>query len=562
MADAKASPRQKMINMMYLVLTALLALNVSKEVLQSFETLGISLRESAKVVTASNHQFSDQIKDAVTKEVESGNKKNEKLIALTDTVMGKSKTVFLYLQGIIDMLGSPEYGNADPVTHSIEVKDESVKNTNFWLGIDDAANGGRGNGEAMKLKEILNGYVAWANKFLAEELGDSTSFKKICLEPSEDPTLAHSSHGGEVKSWEYFTFHDVPLIANIALLEKYKSDINTIETKVLNAIKLKLSNITFKIDSLIAIDAPVSQIVPAGLQFETKLFVSMASSEIKPQFEGGGITTDPSGNFAIMKIGAQGGFAEGVNERKQGYSASIKVPKADGTFALLPVKGEFTVRKPEVVITSKSVQNLYRACGNKINIDVPALGDLYNPSISASGGADAIQDPANKKVFTIVPQGKECIVGVTSNTNGQNLKIDDIKYSVIAPPRPQIQIIVNGKIYDGSTPIPKKSTLTVKIVPDKEFLEKLPADARYEIGTARVLVQRGLGVPKEVTNTNASGKDARTGISVPLGTSLQNDNAGTKIYVVVDKIYRVNFKSQKVEENFIETERMVGAVIQ
>jgi hypothetical protein len=187
---------------------------------------------------------------------------------------------------------------------------------------------------------------------------------------------------------------------------------------------------------------------------------------------------------------------------------------------------------------------------------------LYNPSISASGGADAIQDPANKKVFTIVPQGKECIVGVTSNTNGQNLKIDDIKYSVIAPPRPQIQIIVNGKIYDGSTPIPKKSTLTVKIVPDKEFLEKLPADARYEIGTARVLVQRGLGVPKEVTNTNASGKDARTGISVPLGTSLQNDNAGTKIYVVVDKIYRVNFKSQKVEENFIETERMVGAVIQ
>ena len=227
----------------------------------------------------------------------------------------------------------------------------------------------------------------------------------------------------------------------------------------------------------------------------------------------------------------------------------------------MPVKGEFVVRKPEVVITSKSVQNLYRACGNKINIDVPALGDLYNPVISASGGADVIQDPANKKIFTIVPQGKECIVGVTSNTNGQNLKIDDIKYSVIGPPRPSIQLIANGKPYDGTTPIPKKSNLTLKIVPDKEFLEKLPADARYEISQVTVKVARGLSAPKAVLNQSGSGKDARSGISLQLGVSLQNDDAGTKIYVEVDKIFRVNFKNQKIEESFGLTERIIGAVI-
>ncbi len=193
---------------------------------------------------------------------------------------------------------------------------------------------------------------------------------------------------------------------------------------------------------------------------------------------------------------------------------------------------------------------------------MPALGDLYNPVIAASGGADVISDPGNKKVFTIVPLGKECIVGVSSNTNGQTLKIDDVKYSVISPPKPSIQVLVNGKPYDGVTPIPKKSTVGVKIVPDKDFIEKLPGDARYEVNSIRVLVQRGLSVPKEATSANATGKDARLGISIPLGVSLQNDDPGTKIYFEVDKVLRINFKNQKVEENFSNTEKLIGAVIQ
>lgn len=72
---------------------------------------------------------------------------------------------------------------------------------------------------------------------------------------------------------------------------------------------------------------PVSQIVPAGLQFETKLYVSMASNEIKPSFEGPGIKTDPSGNFAILSVGAQGGFAEGQNETNKLIQLILKCPK-------------------------------------------------------------------------------------------------------------------------------------------------------------------------------------------------------------------------------------------
>jgi hypothetical protein len=98
-------------------------------------------------------------------------------------------------------------------------------------------------------------------------------------------------------------------------------------------------------------------------------------------------------------------------------------------------------------------------------------------------------------------------------------------------------------------------------VPDKEFMEKLPADARYEVSQITVKVQRGLGAPKTILNQAGSGKDARVGVSLSLGVSLQDDPAGTKIYVEVDKIQRVNFKNQKVEEAFGMTEKIIGAVI-
>lgn len=75
---------------------------------------------------------------------------------------------------------------------------------NLFLGIDDAANGGRGNGEAMKLKDALNGYVGWANDFMANELKDSTKFNLICIEPKDDPSGVKSGKQGEDMGVPYF----------------------------------------------------------------------------------------------------------------------------------------------------------------------------------------------------------------------------------------------------------------------------------------------------------------------------------------------------------------------
>lgn len=77
MASGKLTPRQKMINLMYLVLTALLALNVSAEVLQAFQNLADSLQNTAEQFQKNNNDLAESIKAAIQKEIEQGSRKNE-----------------------------------------------------------------------------------------------------------------------------------------------------------------------------------------------------------------------------------------------------------------------------------------------------------------------------------------------------------------------------------------------------------------------------------------------------------------------------------------------------
>jgi len=226
----------------------------------------------------------------------------------------------------------------------------------------------------------------------------------------------------------------------------------------------------------------------------------------------------------------------------------------------LKVEGKYTIRKPEVVITSASVQNLYANCGNTINVDCPALGEFYNPKFTATE-AQVLPSSTDKRVITIVPTGKTCVLGVSSLTNGQNIKIDDIKYKVIKPPRPEIVLEVLGKEYNGATPIPAKADCKVKIRPDNDFRNALPKDSRYVIDVIDLLSARSLGAPTKVASFSGNGKDAVAGVSCALGNSLKGDPPGTKIFFKVGAVYRMNFQNKKIEEQFGDRDLYIGAIV-
>lgn len=562
MAGGKLTPRQKMINMMYLVLTALLALNVSNDILKSFQILANSLKNSSTVFGDNNDKLAQDITGSVDKEVAEGNRKNEYIKPLIAELDKNTDNIITYIEGIIKDL--EKIGIKSPETGKVTKTDETEENYQYWMSKDDMMNGGRGNGKARELREKLNGFVHWANDWYAKNNGgrkpaSGTGFPDICIDPKDDPGISKKDEMKD-KPWEYFTFHRSPLIANIAILEKYKIDVNTIEAELLDLMKAKLQQVTFKIDSLIAVDAPISEIVPAGLPFTTRLFVAMSSKDIKPTFSGSGqITT--KGNSAEMKIMASGSvIPPKASEGVQNYSATITVPKADGSKAILKVNSKFRVRKPEIQITSAAIQIMYRECGNDINVDVPALGDLYDPVITATSAEVEINKTQKRKV-RVIPSGAKTTLTVSSRTGGQIIKVGDVAYNVVPPPRPSWKFKVDGSLWDGIAPVSTKSKFEVCIVADKDFAASLPQDARYAMRQIKLMVGSGLGAPKVIDQINTSPTSKESCVSFSLAGVMKGVAPGSRMYIQSEEIVRVNFRNKSIPETFSLAERTKSATV-
>jgi gliding motility-associated protein GldM len=538
-----------MINMMYLVLTALLALNVSAEILQAFDSLRNSLKDTAQTQAQLNGELSENILAAIANQEKSKIMIYSYMKPVVSDINTQSEEAVQFLNGLIAEL--EKIGDKDEATGELRHKDETNANYAFWLG-NDQANDGRGNGKAIELREKLNAYINWANQIYAQQspTKEAQYFKPLVVEPMDDPNVTNTESKG--KSWEYFSFHDKPVVADLAMIEKYKMDIRGVQAGLLNLMKSRINEGDYPIDSLVAMDAPMAEVVTAGMQFQTRLGVGAMSSAVRPEFLGHGIKVDPNGSTAMMTIPANASnIPQGKSEGIQHYTASIKVPKLDGTFTTLNVKGQFKVRRPEVVVRSKALQLLYKDCGNTVDVDVPALGDNYNPDFSRSKGGAILKSSNSKKEITIVPNSPKFKLSVYSQTNGQNVEIDDLDYNVVRPPLPRLALFKEGnQEINGLNGVSKRSTVYVKLIPDSEFARTLPRDARYKAKKITLLLDDGLGPPKEVGSVDASDINSQKGTKINLYQgAMRQAYDGTKAYLEVEGVQRVNFQGKAIDEN-------------
>jgi gliding motility-associated protein GldM len=561
------SPRQKMINMMYLVLTALLALNVASDLLASIQIIADSLKNSAKVLAEKNDNLNAAIEDAVKKELSQGNNKNQYLIDLGKEIRNKTNEAVKLLETHIDALFKENIAGTNPEILKTEGKkilmkaDEAEQNYRYWMGVDDTKNGGRGEGEAKKLREQMLAYVDWANQKYFELLDKKDQekpdaknhFKYFCLDPKDDPNVPKNPPDMKSKPWEYYTFHRSPAVANLAILEKMKNDVLVIEAALLELAKGKLKDVTFKIDKLVAFAAPSSKMVVAGMPFEAKLFVTIsASQDMSPQYSGPGIKKEKDGTATLRLIADARNVPEGKMEGIQRYSAKITVPKANGTTEVLDVKGDFTVVKPVIKIESAAIKIMYKDCGNDIEVTCPALGNQFNPEFDAKG-AKAMQSKTKNTKVRIVPSANECQLIVYQKDGNNKFEIGSEKFRVIPPPVPRVEVLVDGKPYDGKSNVGKSQKITVMVEPDKDFAAALPEDARYQIKGIKLYYKSGLEDPKLIQTLKASEPAPKPKITFDIMRYVEKPERGAVFIWAVEAIERVNFMKQNVPEPLKES---------
>lgn len=515
---AKESPRQRMIGMMYLVLTALLALQVSNAVLDKFIFIDQSLQHSISIASKNNDKVMDGITQAVEK---NGNRADD-----TETMKKAQKVKELtlgvknYLKEMRDKIIEVS-GGYDEDKKLKGAKDYD-KQMLYTLG-----EGSTKTGAGYTLEQKLNDYVKEL-KVLTE---DSLEIEKLALPASEIEQFKNDDDQKN-KDFAQLNFDHTPTVAALAVMSQFAQEVTQTEAKALEFFAKQVGASIPKFDKIIAVATAESSVIAAGTKYNASLFLAASSSTAKPKMSAtapGGVKVDADGKGSIEFVAKGGDFdKQGNSKRSWQGNITLTLPNGDTTFI---VKQEYTVVKPVIQIRSAAVQALYLNCGNELQVDVPALGNTYDPKFTADG-ADAIAGNQKGEVMVIPSANK-----VTLNVSSGGALIGSETFSVRRVPKPTVLP------YSGSRPIDLKQgasagllrSIDLKAIADEDFKAMLPKDARYRVSRYVVTLARG---KRAVMSDKVNGPDYN------LTSMMQKAKPGDRIVVELKEVERMNFKNR------------------
>jgi len=467
MAGGKETPRQKMIGMMYLVLTALLALQVSNAVLEKFAIIYETLEE----LSGESQKKNGEALQAIIKEAGKSQKGEvirarenaEKVRQLTTSTMASINALKVKMK---DLSGTQEIDEK-------LINDHSSKVATMMMSQPD--------GKAFE--KLLNDYVTQLRGLTgltAKEL------PTIARAPKDIPVFAKDEDHAS-KDFITFTFENTPVIAALASVTQIQTEILDYESKGLAKLLADAGVGKVSFDNIVPMVRAKESIVAAGATYEADLFISASSSAFVPEMYKDGqklaLFDDPTGvKMGKIKFVAQGGGYDKDGFATKSYKTEIKLPDTTLTEII-----QYKVAQPTIKVTTGNAPTLYMNCGNNVTIEVPALGTNYNPSFSPTGAEVRKGDKPGKVV--IIPSQRKIQIGVS---NGGTL-IGTQPFDVKNVPEPRFVAMLGNTPVDLRAGIKANQLRQLRIVvePDENFKEEVPKDARYNIKEMEVIMGSG-----------------------------------------------------------------------
>jgi len=508
MSGGVETPRQKMIGMMYLVLTALLALNVSSAVLEKFAIMNTTLIE----LKTENNDINEK-KLAGIQATTSTADKVKAAVASAVKIRELSKKTVTTLDSVKDILSREHDGK--PM-----IGDELVGNTN--ISEEKMLN------EESKLAPTYERAIVGFHDKLEKLSG--MKFPKLDKKAADYPQLKNEK--GEVehgdKSFIEFSFGGTPTMAAIAGVTQMQTEILEFEAMALDSLNLVAEGAVIKFDKVVPMVIGPS-VVAAGAKYQGRLFMAGAASGVTPEmFRNGAplvVTSDPetSIKMANIEFNASG-------EGKQSYTAVIN---PGGGKDPLTRKIEYEVIRPTIRITNGNAPSLYMNCGNFVNIEVPALGASYNPSFTAQGATLQKGDKPGK--VTIIPTERK--VKVTVSNGGASIGTEGFDVKNIPKPR-YVARDNQGKEIDLKNGVRGGATTGLKVNADADenFKAEVPKDAIYRIKTMEVILARGTA---RVAQMNATSE------LLDLSAWRSQFRPGDRIAIDIKSVIRRTFTGQE-----------------
>ena len=486
MAGGKLSGRQKMINMMYLVLTALLALNVSKEIIRAFNQIENSLDKSASNMNDRTNQMFAALEkkatDPATEAKAGPYYKRAKLArAKAEEFMNYVKKIKAELEVKTEGRKKDDDGHGHKSTGKAGDKAELSQGDNIevhanYFMVEN--NGARG----KELKKKINDTRIALLDFLNPDSSDGCKVPKGVKETYETASTLRAQDGknsdGTPQTWESMTLEHSPLAAVFAMLSKVENDCRNLEADVVNELAKSIDAMDFKFDRLEAKVLAPSSYVMVGTPYEADILLVASNTKSDNRIFVGGNQLTVENGLGKYKVTPQ-------NVGEQTFKGQIVVPDPAGGTKNYEFEGKYSSFKPFASVAADEMNLFYVGLENPITVSVPGV-DPRNVSVNMTGGG-TLENAGNgkykAKFNTRVP---EVSINVTAKMpDGKNQSMGSTKFRVRNLPIPTLKV---GASIDGSRPVTRQE-LGMQRTLFASMGESFPYQGvKYNVTQATVLV--------------------------------------------------------------------------
>ena len=463
--------------MMYLVLTALLALNISKEVLNGFVKVENSLRTTQGTLNAKVNETSTELEtkylqnqEKVKPFYDKAQQVNASSAELISYITEMKASIMAASAGDYDDAGELAVGNyigkdengMDTVLNLalIDIKDEYQNLTRF-VGMAEPKEPLEGPWTAVELKQKLEAFSSQLKNTSVVDNLDTRRDLPQYLKDQIDETFAFPTEiqEGEEVSWEHANFYHVPLAAVMPLMTKMTLDIQDIQDDILSWLLGSVDAKSYKFTNLMPLVVPESNYILRGDSFRADVLLAAFDGTNPPDIfvdskkwnerdssllEYENIDALPIGTDGLGKLRIS---TRGMSLGESNYKGLIRFQGPDGNIQDFPYyTPKFTVAEPALVVSPTKMNVFYRGLPNPVEVSVPGVpGDKIDVRISGNHRLKKESDGT----FTITP-------GTDKKAN----------------------ITVSAELPDGSKKTLPAREFRVKRIPDPVpfFVGKTPSD--------------------------------------------------------------------------------------
>lgn len=399
------SPRQKMINLMYVVLMAMLALNVSTEVLNGFsiveESLSRTTQNSAKENQVIYDNFAEQLKSNPAK-VKEWFEKAQQVKRMSDSLYNFADELKL---AIVREADGPE-GDVK----NIKAKENLEAASQVMLAP------GRGKGRAL-----FNAINSFRNRILAM-VSDPAQKEIISSNLSTQLPKGAKTMG---KNWQEYMFEDMPVAAAVTLLSKLQSDVRYAEGEVLHRLVANIDIKDIRVNSLNAFVIPNSQTIVRGDKFSARIVMAAIDT-----------TQVPDIYIGERKVSLHNGLYETVCGRTGDFTLGghIEMVNGSGERIRRDFSQKYTVVDPSATVSADLMNMLYAGYNNPISVSVPGV-PLNKVQATMSGGTLQPVGPG-RYIARPATVGKDVTITVTSTNTGHPQQMGQFTFRVRKLPDP------------------------------------------------------------------------------------------------------------------------------